>query len=166
MSQSPTHTYADHQPSFTSFLHRNLVESHQMQSTGDLDQRSLADIKLDGHQRCQVALCVVVGKVCKRVARVRVVRRAQNVVLVTRILRANIRQCRQHHVAKLSTFYSERGNPRQQILPAVCNSHWALPVCIIEQNLVGISAVMLVVFHQHLGIGLSSARFNVPPNTF
>jgi len=52
----------------------------------DLNQRSLAHFKLHKHQRCQIALRVVIRKVLVCVSIIRVVRRAENVVCVARVL--------------------------------------------------------------------------------
>jgi len=66
------------------------------QLTPDLDQRSFTHIKLDEHQRCQVALRVVVREVGVRVAEPWVVRRADNVVSVTWVLQTQ-------HITYIST---------------------------------------------------------------
>jgi len=46
----------------------------------------------------------------------------------------------------------KQGNRRKQTSPLVRNTQSVLPFFIVEQNLVGISAVMLVVFCRRLGI--------------
>jgi len=53
-----------------------------------------------------------------------------------------------------------QSNRRQQTLPPVRNSRRVLPVFIVEQNVVGISAVMLVVFYRRLRIHSTHSRLH------
>jgi len=46
----------------------------------------------------------------------------------------------------------KQSNRRQLTSPPVRSSQWVLPIFVVEQNLLGFSAVMLLVFYRRLGI--------------